>query len=294
MKTIYRLYILSSFIGFFQFFLWYYCLKILCLIHYIWDLQKDSTCFIWLAAPRVLINYILMCPCGSIWKMAIASFFFREFSQKQNIQQLAIPYDFPEWFSYIQLIITKEFICVIYSTEKVWPVPYMGSLKDHTVHDCYDTFLHLMLLWTTCTQKTAHQFRGMSMQVTACSKCNSKKGQKTLEEANMKLIKTPKVFSVFINNCPTTFAYNGKHWFFFIASSNILVLFCILGTKRVRHTGHTFNKLSTKHAYDEKGDTGRMAPVPRKAFIYREMTSLMTNSHGKSKDHQIDELFHFK
>lgn len=30
-------------------------------------------------------------------------------------------------------------------------------------------------------------------QVTACAKCNSKKGQKTLEEANMKLIKVPKV-----------------------------------------------------------------------------------------------------
>ncbi|KAL5547158.1 hypothetical protein UlMin_006845 [Ulmus minor] len=29
--------------------------------------------------------------------------------------------------------------------------------------------------------------------VTACSKCNSKKGQKTLDEANMKLIKIPKV-----------------------------------------------------------------------------------------------------
>ncbi|KAA3487287.1 HNH endonuclease [Gossypium australe] len=28
--------------------------------------------------------------------------------------------------------------------------------------------------------------------VTACAKCNSKKGQKTLEEANMKLIKVPK------------------------------------------------------------------------------------------------------
>ncbi|XAR70073.1 hypothetical protein NMG60_11001902 [Bertholletia excelsa] len=28
--------------------------------------------------------------------------------------------------------------------------------------------------------------------VTACSKCNSKKGQKTLEEANMKLQKVPK------------------------------------------------------------------------------------------------------
>ncbi|XP_030453052.2 uncharacterized protein LOC115674707 isoform X2 [Syzygium oleosum] len=28
--------------------------------------------------------------------------------------------------------------------------------------------------------------------VTACSKCNSKKGQKTIEEANMKLLKTPK------------------------------------------------------------------------------------------------------
>lgn len=197
----------------FGFFLWHCYLKILCLIHYIWDLQKDSTCFIWLAPPRVLINYILMCPCGSIWKMVIASFFFREFSQKQNIQQSAIPSDFPEWFSYIQLIITKEFICVIYSIEKVWPVTYMGSLKYHTVHDSYDTFLHLILLWTACTQKTTHQFRGMSMQVTACSKCNSKKGQKTLEEANMKLIKTPKVFSVFINNCPTPFSYNGKRWF---------------------------------------------------------------------------------
>lgn len=30
-------------------------------------------------------------------------------------------------------------------------------------------------------------------QVTACYKCNSKKGQKTLEEAKMKLIKVPKV-----------------------------------------------------------------------------------------------------
>ncbi|KAK9125620.1 hypothetical protein Scep_014466 [Stephania cephalantha] len=30
------------------------------------------------------------------------------------------------------------------------------------------------------------------LQVTACSKCNSRKGQKTLEEANMKLIKAPK------------------------------------------------------------------------------------------------------
>ncbi|KZV50891.1 hypothetical protein F511_10462 [Dorcoceras hygrometricum] len=29
--------------------------------------------------------------------------------------------------------------------------------------------------------------------VTACAKCNSKKGQKTLEEANMKLMKVPKV-----------------------------------------------------------------------------------------------------
>ncbi|GJN24640.1 hypothetical protein PR202_gb12393 [Eleusine coracana subsp. coracana] len=28
--------------------------------------------------------------------------------------------------------------------------------------------------------------------VTACSRCNSRKGQKTLEQANMKLLKTPK------------------------------------------------------------------------------------------------------
>ncbi|XP_068651262.1 uncharacterized protein [Aristolochia californica] len=33
--------------------------------------------------------------------------------------------------------------------------------------------------------------------VTACAKCNSKKGQKTLEEANMKLIKVPKALKDF-------------------------------------------------------------------------------------------------
>ncbi|MQL85688.1 hypothetical protein Taro_018211 [Colocasia esculenta] len=30
------------------------------------------------------------------------------------------------------------------------------------------------------------------LQVTACAKCNSRKGQKTLEQANMKLLKVPK------------------------------------------------------------------------------------------------------
>ncbi|KAA8530903.1 hypothetical protein F0562_005638 [Nyssa sinensis] len=32
----------------------------------------------------------------------------------------------------------------------------------------------------------------LGLKVTACAKCNSRKGQKTLEEANMKLIKVPK------------------------------------------------------------------------------------------------------
>ncbi|PQQ02417.1 hypothetical protein Pyn_02412 [Prunus yedoensis var. nudiflora] len=32
----------------------------------------------------------------------------------------------------------------------------------------------------------------LASQVTACARCNSKKGQKTLEEANMKLTKVPK------------------------------------------------------------------------------------------------------
>lgn len=44
------------------------------------------------------------------------------------------------------------------------------------------------------------------MQVTACAKCNSKKGQKTLEEASMKLIKVPKVSQLYLS-MPTSPCY---------------------------------------------------------------------------------------
>ena len=36
------------------------------------------------------------------------------------------------------------------------------------------------------------------MQVAACSRCNSREGQKTIEEANMKLLKSPKFSYLFL------------------------------------------------------------------------------------------------
>ncbi|RVX09607.1 hypothetical protein CK203_012251 [Vitis vinifera] len=41
-----------------------------------------------------------------------------------------------------------------------------------------------------------------SDKVTACAKCNSKKGQKTLEEANMKLSKVPRYFLFLLHPPP--------------------------------------------------------------------------------------------
>ena len=40
----------------------------------------------------------------------------------------------------------------------------------------------------------------MNLQVTACARCNSRKGQKTLEQANMKLRKIPRVSYVAFSN----------------------------------------------------------------------------------------------
>ncbi|KAE8702655.1 hypothetical protein F3Y22_tig00110482pilonHSYRG00575 [Hibiscus syriacus] len=53
---------------------------------------------------------------------------------------------------------------------KIWCVSDTGSLKFSQVFPPLSAWL----------------------QVAACAKCNSKKDQKTLEEANMKLIKIPK------------------------------------------------------------------------------------------------------
>lgn len=106
-------------------FLWYFCSLHL-------RPTKGCNMFYMLAPPRELINYILMCPSGStIWKMVIASFWFREFSQKQNIQQFHMI--FLNDLAIFNFIIPKEFICVTYSIEKVWLVPYMGSFeKPHS------------------------------------------------------------------------------------------------------------------------------------------------------------------
>ncbi|KAK8633807.1 hypothetical protein V6N13_014643 [Hibiscus sabdariffa] len=41
-----------------------------------------------------------------------------------------------------------------------------------------------------------YMIRPAVLRVTACAKCNSKKARKTLEEANMKLIKAPKDYDI--------------------------------------------------------------------------------------------------
>lgn len=114
------------------------------------------------------------------------------------------------------------------------------------------------------------------LQVTACARCNSRKGQKTLEQANMKLRKTPRVCNVL----PCWFLIAPRLWLAAISrridnhssanltNSPVLLFFvnCIAGAQGVRHSGCTLDQISIQDAQEKPGIAWSVAAVSLQAI----------------------------
>ena len=101
----------------------------------------------------------------------------------------------------------------------------------------------------------------MNLQVTACARCNSRKGQKTLEQANMKLRKIPRVCYVAVSVFLTE-SWLLQQGCFWSGAITRLLLNCTAGAQGVRYNGCALDKICIQNAQEEPWPPWSVAAVP--------------------------------